>query len=85
MMLRLAACLIALAASAERTAIAQDYPTKPIRLVVATAAGGLMDVPSRLAAEHLDRALGQRVLVENRGGAGGILGGEEVAKAAWKC
>ena len=61
---------------------AQDYPTKPIRLIVATAPGGLMDVPGRLFADSVDRALGQRVLVENRGGAGGNLGAEAVAKAA---
>jgi tripartite-type tricarboxylate transporter receptor subunit TctC len=61
---------------------AQDYPSKPIRLIVATAPGGLMDVPGRLFADSVDRALGQRVLVENRGGAGGNLGAEAVAKAA---
>jgi len=61
---------------------AQDYPSKPIRLIVATAPGGLMDVPGRLFADNVDRALGQRVLVENRGGAGGNLGAEAVAKAA---
>ena len=61
---------------------AQDYPAKPIRLIVATAPGGLMDVPGRLFADNVDRALGQRVLVENRGGAGGNLGAEAVAKAA---
>ena len=62
-------------------ALAQGYPTKPIRLIVTTAPGGLMDVPARLAADYLDRALGQRFLVENRGGAGGNLGTEAVAKA----
>ena len=61
---------------------AQDYPAKPIRIIVATAPGGLMDLPARVAAEHLDRAFGQRVLVENRGGAGGNLGADAVAKAA---
>ena len=61
---------------------AQEYPVKPIRLIVATAPGGLMDVPGRLFADYVDRALGQRVLVENRGGAGGNLGAEAVAKAA---
>jgi tripartite-type tricarboxylate transporter receptor subunit TctC len=62
-------------------ASAQDYPTKPIRLVVVTAAGGLMDVAARVTAEHLSNALGQRVVVENRGGSGGNLGAEAVAKA----
>ena len=63
------------------TASAQDYPSKPIRLIVATAPGGLMDVPARLLADYFEKAFGQRVLVENRGGAGGIMAGDAVAKA----
>jgi tripartite-type tricarboxylate transporter receptor subunit TctC len=59
----------------------QDYPTRPIKLVVVTAAGGLMDVAARLTADHVGRALGQRILVENRPGSGGNLGAEAVAKA----
>jgi tripartite-type tricarboxylate transporter receptor subunit TctC len=62
-------------------ASAQDYPTRPIKLVVVTAAGGLMDVAARLTADHVGRALGQRILVENRPGSGGNLGAEAVAKA----
>jgi tripartite-type tricarboxylate transporter receptor subunit TctC len=62
-------------------AAAQDYPTRPIKLVVVTAAGGLMDVAARLTAEHVGRSLGQRILVENRPGSGGNLGAEAVAKA----
>ena len=50
---------------------AQDYPTKPIRLVIPTAAGGLMDVAARVTAEHLGKALGQRFVVENLSGSGG--------------
>ncbi|MFM9882022.1 MAG: Bug family tripartite tricarboxylate transporter substrate binding protein [Burkholderiales bacterium] len=60
---------------------AQDYPNRPVRIIVPTAPGGLMDVPARLAADHLDRALGQRMLVENRSGGGGNLGVEAIAKA----
>mgnify|MGYP003349659170 CR=1 FL=1 len=63
-------------------AAAQSYPTKPIRLIIATAPGGLMDIPGRLYSEFADRSNWQRVLVENRGGAGGNLGVEAVAKAA---
>jgi len=75
-------CIALLAiATALLTALAQDYPSKPIRLVVVTAAGGLMDVAARVTAEHLSNALGQRVVVENRGGSGGNLGAEAVAKA----
>ena len=60
---------------------AQDYPTKPIRLIVPTAAGGLMDVAARVAADHLGKALGQRLVIENRSGSGGNIGAEAVAKA----
>ena len=61
---------------------AQTYPSKPIRIVVTSAPGGLMDVPARLASEYFDRALGQRLVVENRSGAGGNLGAEAVARSA---
>jgi tripartite-type tricarboxylate transporter receptor subunit TctC len=64
------------------TASAQDYPTRPIRLIVTTAAGGLMDVAARVAADYLSKALGQRLIIENRSGSGGNLGAEAVAKAA---
>jgi tripartite-type tricarboxylate transporter receptor subunit TctC len=60
---------------------AQDWPTKPIRLIIATAAGGLMDVAARIAAESLDKSLGQRLVIENRSGSGGNIGAEAVAKA----
>jgi len=63
------------------TAQAQDYPNKPIRLIIATAAGGLMDVAARVAAESLDKSLGQRLVIENRSGSGGNIGAEAVAKA----
>ncbi len=62
-------------------ALAQDYPTRPIRLMVVTAAGGLMDVAARVAAEHVGKALGQSIVIENRPGGGGNLGAEAVAKA----
>jgi tripartite-type tricarboxylate transporter receptor subunit TctC len=60
---------------------AQDYPTKPIRLIVVTAPGGLMDVAARICADHLGHAFNQRIVVENRGGSGGNLGAEAIAKA----
>src|SRR5438552_11801114 len=63
------------------TARAQDYPTKPIKLIVVTAAGGLMDVAARITAEHLGKALGQPLVIENRPGSGGNLGAEAIAKA----
>ncbi len=62
-------------------ASAQNWPNRPIRLVVPHAAGGVTDVVARLAAQHLGDALGQPVVVDNKPGAGGILGTDIVAKA----
>jgi tripartite-type tricarboxylate transporter receptor subunit TctC len=69
------------AVAAPTTAVAEDYPTKPIRLVVTTAAGGLMDVAARITADYLGKALGQRIIIENRPGSGGNLGIESVVRA----
>ena len=62
--------------------VAQNYPQKPITLIVPFAAGGPSDTIGRLVADHLGRSLGQQVVVENVGGAGGTLGAERLAKAA---
>src|SRR5436190_8924396 len=61
---------------------AQDYPSKPIRYIVATAPGGLMDVPARLVAEYFEKHYGHRIVVENRGGGGGVMAGDALAKSA---
>ena len=63
------------------TAVAADYPTKPIRLVVPFPAGGPVDITARTLAPRLGDTLGQRILIDNRGGAGGVLGSEIVAKS----
>jgi len=63
-------------------AAAQSYPTKPIRIVVPFAAGGPTDTHSRWAGAQITAALGQQVIVDNRGGAGGVIGTEAAAKAA---
>jgi tripartite-type tricarboxylate transporter receptor subunit TctC len=60
---------------------AQDYPSRPIRLIVPFAAGGLNDVVARLIAPHLERSLGQPVIVDNRPAASGIVGTDATAKA----
>lgn len=60
---------------------AATYPTKPINLVVPFTAGGAVDVSGRLIAEPLSRALGQPIVIDNRGGAGGAIGSTLVAKA----
>src|SRR5215471_16721186 len=61
---------------------AQSYPTRPIKLVVPFAAGGSTDLIARIFAEYLRRELDQPVIVENRGGAAGALGTNEVAQSA---
>jgi tripartite-type tricarboxylate transporter receptor subunit TctC len=66
---------------AAASAAAQNYPTRPIRLIVAFAPGGNIDLTARTIAPGLGQLLGQTVVIENRGGAGGRIGTELVAKA----
>ena len=63
-------------------ALAQAYPSRPIKIVVAFAAGGPLDFVSRLIAEKMSASLKEPVIIDNRGGAGGNIGGAMVAKAA---
>jgi tripartite-type tricarboxylate transporter receptor subunit TctC len=63
-------------------AAAQDYPARPVRIIVAVSPGGITDIVARVAAEYITAKSGQPVVVENRTGAGGNLGVEAVAKAA---
>ena len=63
-------------------AAADDYPTRPIRLIIPFPPGGSNDVVGRLVAKNLGDKLGQQVYVDNRGGAGGTIGTEIAAKAA---
>jgi len=72
----LAAALTPLAAQA------QAYPNKPIKMVVPFPAGGTTDIVARLVAQRMGETLGQPVTIENRGGAGGSLGADAVAKSA---
>src|SRR5215472_458000 len=63
------------------TASAQDYPTRPIRMVVAFSAGGTTDYVARLIADRAKTALGQAIVIENKPGANGAIGADYVAKA----
>jgi len=63
-------------------AAAQDYPTKPVRLIIPFPPGGSNDVVGRMIATQLGERLGKQVVVDNRGGAGGVLGTEVAAGAA---
>ncbi len=77
----LGAALAAPALGLGHLASAQTFPSRPIRIVVPFAPGGAVDLTGRLLAEKLPPILGQTVVVDNRGGAGGNLGADMVAKA----
>ncbi|RCW63227.1 Bug family tripartite tricarboxylate transporter substrate binding protein [Pseudorhodoferax soli] len=72
---------VALACSGA-AALAQSWPTQPVRMVVPYPPGGANDVVARIYALHLQQALGQPVVIENKAGAGGQIGAESVARAA---
>lgn len=63
-------------------AVAQDYPARPIRMVVPTSPGGVTDIVARAIAPQFAEALGQSIVIDNRAGAGGIPGTDTVARAA---
>jgi tripartite-type tricarboxylate transporter receptor subunit TctC len=78
-MRRIVILVVALALSG--AAVGQLWPSKPIRYIVPFAPGGTTDILGRLIAPKLAEALGQPIVVENRAGAGGVLGSEMLAKA----
>src|SRR5262249_59304876 len=73
--------LLALLSAATPGLAAAAYPAKAIRIVVTYVPGGSTDVVARMLAQHLGEDLGQQIVVDNRGGAGGIIGTEIVAHA----
>lgn len=80
--LRASACGLAALVVSSAAAIAQNYPTQTVRIVVPQSAGGLIDTTARLIQPHLEKALKQTVIVENKPGAAGVIGTDQVAKAA---
>ena len=81
MMTRILGAIAIVLSACSLPAHAQDWPTKPVRLIVPFAAGGSTDVAARLVGEYLSRAFGQQVYVENRTGANGVVGTEAAAKS----
>ena len=79
--LALASCALTVALVAG-TAAAQSFPSKQVRIIVGLAPGGTTDLVSRILAQKLTEAWGQNVIVDNRPGASGMIGGDLVAKAA---
>jgi tripartite-type tricarboxylate transporter receptor subunit TctC len=76
------ALIVALVSSLLGPAAAEDYPARPITMIVPYPAGGGVDAMGRIVGQKLSAALGQQVVIENRGGAGGMIGTRDAAKAA---
>ena len=74
--------LVPLAALSSTAVMAQTYPSKPIKLIVPFPAGGTTDIVARIVAQRMSETMGQPVVVDNKGGAGGAIGADLVAKAA---
>ena len=73
--------ILAFACLAASAALAQDYPSRPIRVVVPYSAGGSSDGPMRVIAQEMSKQLGQQMVVENKPGQGAMLGSADVVKA----
>ena len=81
-MRRVVAAVLTLVSALPSTAVAQDWPSRPIHFIVPYPAGGSTDVGARVIADHLSRVLGQQVVVENKSGGSGNVGFEFAAKSA---
>ena len=78
---RLAAATFAALVTFATTSFAQKYPDRPIRVIVPLPPGGVVDIMARLLQPHLEKSLGQAVIIDNRSGASGIIGANAVATA----
>src|SRR6476660_7603164 len=74
--------ITALLSAACTVAVAQNYPSRPARMVVPWTAGGTADLMARISSQKFSESFGQQFVVDNRPGAGGLIGTEQVAKAA---
>ena len=81
MQLKLTRLLATFALAFSTIALAQDYPNRPVRIIVPYPVGGASDITARLVADKLSKKWGQGVVVENKAGANGIIGTEMIAKA----
>jgi tripartite-type tricarboxylate transporter receptor subunit TctC len=81
-MIRSMVAVLIAAAVGMSTAAAEDYPSKPVRILVGFAAGGIADLAARLLGDHITRETGQPVVIENRSAAAGTVAVQAVAKAA---
>jgi tripartite-type tricarboxylate transporter receptor subunit TctC len=82
-MFRIVGLLIAaavLSATVAETGAAERYPSRPIRMIIPSGAGGITDILGRVIAQRLTQSLGQQVVVDNRPGASGVVGSQIVAK-----
>ena len=75
-------CAAAVLAFSIAPVAAQNYPVRPVRLIIPFSPGGAADVPGRILADRMTQVLGQQVVIENRPGAGSTIGAEAAAKAA---
>jgi tripartite-type tricarboxylate transporter receptor subunit TctC len=80
--IRVFATAVAVSVACASNVFAQAYPSKPVRMVIAFPPGGSTDIVGRIVALKMGEKLGQQMVVENRGGAGGTVGTEAVAKSA---
>jgi tripartite-type tricarboxylate transporter receptor subunit TctC len=82
LLVKIVGVLLALATPAAAQVAAQDYPNKPVRLIIPFPPGGSNDVVGRMIATQLSDRIGKQVVVDNRGGAGGVIGTEAAANSA---